>query len=337
MTDTAARIDAALAVLRDAGALTAAELAATWELRQLAGGWSRHTYLLHGGPGAFVIRVKPPGSLLDTDLVREYRVYVELGNAKVPVPATYGVVSTVDNPFGGPFFVMDWVAGEAPVAWRTSDRAALEANWHDGRTLGTDLVETLAAIHRAPVESFAFLGPVRPFADVVGDWSATYRRQTLVRDPVVEEAFAWVAAREPDPVPPALVHGDYRIGNTMLRDGRIAAVIDWELAYLGDPRFDLGYVSLAYFAGKFVGPGSDLLGAVADRDWFFAAYERLTGTVVDREVVRTYAALGALALIAILHTGIRMYADGRTSDVRMAWNRYAIPGLRQDLVRLMGW
>jgi aminoglycoside phosphotransferase (APT) family kinase protein len=334
MTDE--RVAAALAVLRDAGALTAVDVDARWELSQLAGGWSRHTYLLRGGPGAYVIRVKPPGSLLDTDLLREYRTYVELGNAKVPVPTVYGA-NTDDNPFGGPFFVMDWVAGEAPVAWRTKDRAALEANWHGSRSLGTDLVETLVAIHRAPVASFGVLGAPRPFADVVGDWADTYRRQTLVRDPVVEEAFAWVAAREPDPVPPALVHGDYRIGNTMVHDERIAAVVDWELAYVGDPRFDLGYVSLEYFAGKFVGPGSDLLCAVCDRDWFFAAYERLTGTVVDREVVRTYAALGALALTAILHTGLRMYADGRTTDVRMAWNRYAIPGLRQDLVRLMGW
>jgi aminoglycoside phosphotransferase (APT) family kinase protein len=124
----------------------------------------------------------------------------------------------------------------------------------------------------------------------------------------------------------------------MLVDGgRVTGVIDWELAFRGDTRFDLGYASLDYLAGKFVLPGSSLLCAVADRSWFYAEYERLSGRPVDLEVVRTYSALGALMLIAILCTGIRLYVDGRTTDVRQAWNRFAIPGLRQDLTRLLDW
>lgn len=339
--ESGARVRAALGVLRQAGEVTADEAAAGeragWRLTQLAGGWSRHTYQISKEERSYVIRVKPPGSLLDSDLIREYRTYAEAAAAKVPVPVAYGADPSEDNPFGGPFFVMSWVDGHAPVVWRGRDRAGLEADWHDRRGLGTDLVETLAAIHRAPAASFGFLGPPRSFADAVGHWQDIYERQRMVRDPVVEEAFAWVLSREPDPVEPGLVHGDYRIGNTIVRDSRVAAVVDWELSYLGDRRYDLGYASLDYLAGKFVAPGSDLLCAVANRDWFFAEYERLTGTTVDREVVRTYSALGALALIAILLTGIRMYADGKTTDVRMPWNRYAVPGLRQDLVRLMDW
>lgn len=328
-----------LDVLNSSGELAAAERDREWAVQQLAGGWSRHTHLISDGTGRkYVVRAKPPGSLLETDLLREYRTYVELNRAKVPVPTVYGVVDTDDTPFGGPFFVMDWVAGEAPVTWRRSERAALEENWRSGnRSLGNDLVQTLAAIHTAPVDGFGFLGQPRPYEQVVDIWRETYQRQRLVRDPIVEEAFSWVAARPPDPVDPALVHGDYRIGNTMLRNERITAVVDWELAYLGDPRFDLGYVSLDYLAGKFVKPGSPLLCAVADHDWFMTEYERLRGQQVDREVVRTYSALGALVLIAILLTGIRMFADGKTTDVRMAWNRYALAGLRQELTQIMGW
>ena len=330
------RIAAVLDVLREAG--EQAPDPAGWQLVQLEGGWSRHTYVLSRAAGrSYVIRVKPPGSLLDTDLIREYRTYVGLASAKVPVPAVYGASASEDNPFGGPFFVMDHVAGQAPVAWRRKDREALEANWRDTRSLGTDLVETLAAIHRAPSESFGFLGPPRSFADAVQRWQDVYERYRLVRDPVVEEAFGWVLSREPGPVEPGIVHADYRIGNTLVRHQRIAAVIDWELTYVGDRRYDLGYAALDYLAGKFLEGGSRLLCAVADRDWFFAEYERLTGTAVDREVVRTYSALGALALIAILQTGIWMYAAGETTDIRMAWNRYAIPGLRQDLTRIMNW
>lgn len=328
------RCGAVLDVLAEAGV----DRDGDWQIQQLAGGWSRYTYLL-AKPGAqsYVVRVKPPGALLETPIDREYRTYLALHDLDIPVPQVYGLDEREDNPFGGPFFVMDWVNGEAPVVWRKDDRAALERNWADSRSLGTDLVRILARIHGANPAAFAHLGAPRTFAEVVGEWQKTYARQRLVRDPIVEESFQWVLSREPKPVPTGLVHGDYRIGNTMLRDERVAAVVDWELAYLGDPRFDLGYTSLEYLAGKFVRPGSKMICAVAERDWFFAEYERLTGQPVDPEVVKTFAALGALVLITILLTGIRMYSDGQTDDVRMMWNQNAIPGLRQDLARMMGW
>jgi aminoglycoside phosphotransferase (APT) family kinase protein len=339
MSDAA--LGSVLDVLVDAGRLGRRDLARDWTLRQLAGGWSRHTLLVSAGEPvageAFVVRVKPPGALLETDLVREYRLYTELARSDVPVPTPYGVDPAADTPLGGPYFVMDWLPGTAPNTWQRKERAELERDWAEGGRLGTELVETVSRIHAMPTAELGFLGPPRSFAACVAVWQEVYEKQRLVRDPVVEETIAWLRDREPDPVPPALVHGDYRIGNTMVDDGRITGVVDWELAYLGDPRYDLGYVSLDYLAGKFVHPGSALLGAVADRDWFFAEYERRAGVEVDREVVRTYSAMGALALICILLTGIRMYVDGATTDVRMAWNRYAVPGLRQDLIRLMEW
>lgn len=341
MTTTHTALDAVLDLLVDAGRLDRVDRGRGWTLRRLAGGWSRHTLLLSEGPPeagrAYVVRVKPPGSLLETDIVREYRLYTALARSGVRVPRSYGADAAPDTPLGGPFFVMDWLPGEAPVVWRRKDRSVLEDNWATNRSLGSELVDTLHSIHTVPTEALDFLGPPRSFTACVTGWQEIYERQRLVRDPVIEETIAWLLDREPDPVPPALVHGDFRIGNTMVDAGRITGVVDWELAYIGDPRYDLGYVSLDYLAGKFVRPGSALLGAVADREWFLATYERLHGSTVDPQVVRTYSALGALALICILLTGIRMYVDGRTDDVRMAWNRYAVPGLRQDLIRLMAW
>jgi aminoglycoside phosphotransferase (APT) family kinase protein len=334
-------VDAVLGALVDAGRLDASDRARGWTLVPLAGGWSRRTLLLSAAPPApgrsFVVRVQPPGALLETDLVREYRLYAALAGTGVPVPAPHAVDPSPDNPLGGPYFVMDLVPGRAPNTWRPRERAELEADWAGGGRLGADLVDIAARIHAVPAADLGFLGPPRSFAACVDRWRQEYERRRMVRDPVVEEAFAWLGEREPDPVAPALVHGDFRIGNTMVDAGRIVGVLDWELAYLGDPRYDLGYTSLDYLAGKFVRPGSALLGAVADRDWFLAEYQRRRGTPVDTEVVRTHAVLGAVALICILLTGIRMYADGATTDVRMVWNRYALPGLRQDLVALMGW
>ncbi len=283
------------------------------------------------------MRVRPKGSLLDTDIEVEYRTYALLADEPVPVPRVYGFETSPDNAFDGPFFVMDRIPGEAPIAWQSGDRARLEENWAAGGSIGRDLVEVLAAIHAVPATRGAGVLVERGFADAVGYWRAVYEENRLVRDPIVEQAFEWVADREPPDPHVGLVHGDYRIGNCLVADGRIAGVIDWELAYLGDVRFDLGYVSLAYHAGKFLRPRSPLVSAVAEREWFFAEYERLTGRPVDREVVRTFAVLGALMLVAILLTGMRSYHRGETADIRMAWNRFAVPGLRQDIAALMDW
>jgi len=337
---THTRGDAALEVMRAAGAL-----AGDWsvaELSQLEGGWSRRSWTMTleapaGERRDYIVRVKPPGALLDTDIAQEYRAYAVLEDQPIPTPAVHGLETGEDTPFGGPFFVMDRVGGTSPNVWRRRDRAALEADWAGGRTIARELVRHLATIHAVPSAALEDVAAPRDYRTAVLHWRDIHERVRLIRDPVVEEAYAWLREREPEGVEPCLVHGDYRIGNCLLADGHISAILDWELAYRGDPRFDLGYVSLEYLAGKFAAPGSELLGSVAEREWFYAEYERLTGRALDREVIRTYSVLAALMLIAILATGVRMYADGRTSDVRMLWSRFAIPGLRQDLTRLMGW
>jgi aminoglycoside phosphotransferase (APT) family kinase protein len=188
-----------------------------------------------------------------------------------------------------------------------------------------------------PAERLQGAVAARDFQQTIEFWRGVQHEVGLVRDPVVEEAYRWAASHEPEPVEPCLVHGDYRIGNCLVDGGRVTGVLDWELSFVGDFRFDLGYMSLAYHAGKFVKPGSGLLNAVADHDWFYGRYAELTGREVDRNAVRTYAVVGALMLIAILHTGVRIYATRQTDDIRMAWSRFAIPGLRQDLVGLMRW
>lgn len=336
------RAAAALALLRGAGVLGAGAEATS--LTQLEGGWSRQAWVLGAREGdgnedeerEFVVRVKPPGALLDTDLRQEYETTRLLTAHGVAAPVAHAFEAG-ENPFGGPYYVMDRAPGSAPNVWRARDRAELEANWEAGGSLAEDLVDGLVSIHRIPAAEAAGVLPLRDFEAAVAHWETVQNEMALLRDPVVEDAYAWLRGREPDPIPPTLVHGDYRIGNCLNEDGRITAILDWEISYLGDPRYDLGYISLEYEAGKFTRPGSELLSSVAGREWFMREYERRSGRPVDPEVVRTFAVLGALMLIAILTTGIRMYADGKTEDVRMPWTRFAIPGLRQELTWLMGY
>jgi aminoglycoside phosphotransferase (APT) family kinase protein len=333
------RLGEALGLLSSAAVdLTNADRA---QLRHLPGGWSRHSYVLEvpGDVAAseFIIRVKPPGTLLDTDIAMEYALYEMLQDHDVPTPRVFGFQPDAANSFGGPFFLMERLPGHAPNVWQRRDRAELEADWAAGGSLGGQLADILAGIHTIQDPRAATIAETCPFDDLVAKWQAVWERVCMRPDPVMDEVWPWLLSRAPRDVRWGLVHGDYRIGNTLVHEKRISGVIDWELSHWGDTRFDIGYVVLKYLAGKFFRVGSDLVSAVADVDWFLERYERSTGLDIDHEVVRTYSAFGAAILMTILATGAYEFAQGNTTDIRMAWNRFAMPGLRQDLTGFMDW
>ena len=337
--DERERLEEALRLLRESSVgLGETSLA---RLRHLPGGWSRHSYVLElpgqAASSEFIIRVKPPGSLLDTDIAMEHALYEMLQDYDVPTPRVLGFEPGVGNPFGGPFFIMELLPGHAPNVWQRGDRAELEADWAAGGAIGGQLADILARIHTIEDPRAAAIAGPCSFVDLVAKWRGVWQRISMRPDPVMDEVWPWLLSRAPDDVHWGLVHGDYRIGNMLVDNGRISGVIDWELCHWGDTRFDLGYVVLKYMGGKFFRVGSDLVSAVAELDWFLERYERESGLSVDREVVRTYSAFGAAILITILATGAHEFAQGRTTDIRMVWNRFVMPGLRQDLTGLMDW
>jgi aminoglycoside phosphotransferase (APT) family kinase protein len=339
-TADAEKARAVLDVMRAAGSVGDSARVSSFE--QLQGGWSRHSDRVDvddpdAGEFPVIVRVRQPGGLLDTSLEQEYRTYEVLLDEPLPTPRLHGFRADGDNAFGGPLFVMDRLPGSSPNVWRKADRDVMTADWEGPRGLAKDLVDYLRAIHAVGADSVReFIEPLA-FRDLVLHWKAIYEDVRLVRDPIVEEAYDWVLDREPDPVAACLVHGDYRIGNCLVADNRVTGILDWELAHVGDPRFDLGYIALDYNGGKFAAPGSPLLGAVAGREWFWERYSALSGGAVDLEVVKTFSVIGALMLIANLSAGVNVYATGQATDIRMLWSRFAIPGIRQDIVRLMDW
>lgn len=336
-TGESARREALTELLRQSGSVGGdAEVSS---LRQLEGGWSRHSYLATVSPGQtdFIVRVRPRGSTLDTDLGAEYRVLEVLQDVDVPTPAVHGFQPDEDTPFSGPFFVMEMISGDSPNVWKPRDQEFLRQDWEGARGLAEDLVTSLAGLHNVDLGQVDGLAPPRSFLQTVDHWQGVYQNMRLVRDPIVDEAFRWVRSREPDPVEPALVHGDFRIGNCLIDEGRISGILDWELAFIGDPRFDLGYLAMDYYGGKLLSGDVDLMNGVADKEWFLSRYAELTGLRVEAEVLDTYSALGALMVFTIMTTGLRVFSEGRSTDIRMAWTRYVLPGLRDDLIRLMGW
>ena len=344
MAETTIEVDSARATVLDvmqrAGSVSAT--ATVGNLVAIASGFSRQMFRAdvadpQGADFGVVVCVRGADSLLSSSLEQEYGIYELLGDVDVATPRVHGKCTDPTNPLGGVFFVMDRLAGEAPNVWRVSERDRLEENWRTSRGVATDMVSMLAAIHQTDVAPFAGFVKKLSFEQVVASWKKSYEEVRFVRDPVVDEAYRWVLERTPDPVGEHLVHGDYRIGNCLVEEGRVTGVLDWELAYLGDPRFDLGYLALVYSAGKLFKSGSLLMGAFAERQWFWDRYAALTGTAVDPEAVLTFSVLSALMLVANLSSGVHTFARRGANDLRMLWSRLPIMSIREDLIHMMGW
>jgi aminoglycoside phosphotransferase (APT) family kinase protein len=231
----------------DAHGLGSGELSAR---RIGEGGGSNFTFLLERDPGRFVLRrpPRPPLPPSAHDVVREARLQLALRDAGFERLPTIVAVCEDEQLLGVPFYVMEELDGFVPTA-------ALPPGLEDEsrrRALGDDLVDTLVEIHAADVATpalAAFSRPgsynerqVRRFAQL---WEINKTREL----PQVEEVGARLASAIPEQLPPTVVHGDFRLGNTMVRRDaptRVAAVLDWEMGAIGDPRADVGYLLATY-------------------------------------------------------------------------------------------
>ena len=215
------------------------------------GGGSNFSFLLERDDGSrFVLRRPPRPPLPPTahDVVRESRLQLALAPLGIRVPNIRAVCED-ESLLGVPFYVADYIDGHVVT---TDLPPPLDADAAARRRLGEDLVDTLVEIHAADVTTpdlAAFARPgnynerqVRRFAQL---WEINRTRDV----PAVVEVGAWLDANVPEQLPPTAVHGDYRLGNMIVtreRPDRIAAVLDWEMGTIGDPRADVGYLVATY-------------------------------------------------------------------------------------------
>jgi aminoglycoside phosphotransferase (APT) family kinase protein len=208
----------------------------------IAGGRSNLTYRVDDAAGhTFVLRRPPLGHLLPSahDMAREHRIISALGPTAVPVAKA---LAFCDDPTISerPFYVMEYLDG---LILRTQEEAELVSIETRG-TISASLMEVLGDLHSLNVNDVG-LGQLGKHEGYIGRqlarWHAQFTASKLREVPEVDIVFAQLSARIPMQQGVSIVHGDYRLDNTMVSaQGKVVAVLDWEICTLGDPLADLG-------------------------------------------------------------------------------------------------
>jgi aminoglycoside phosphotransferase (APT) family kinase protein len=281
-------------------------------LSRIPGGASREVWLVEGEQGRWALRRDPPGAQSFVPLDVEHRVVGAAAEAGVPVPRPLRF-----EPEGGRFgtagFVMEHVEGQsvAPRVLRRDELAGARER------LVSQLGEALAAIHALDASTLDGI----PAAD--GDpalaacdfWEAQLDEigEPL---PATEAGLRWLRLNAPAPQSrAALVHGDYRLGNFIVSEEGLAAVIDWELCHSGDPAEDLGWLCVrSWRFGNDDRPAAGL-GSVEE---LLEAYERAGGTPPDADRLRWWEAMGNAKWAVICARQAADHLSGRRRSAELA-------------------
>ena len=265
-------------------------------VRQFMGGQSNPTYHLSTPRAQYVLRRKPPGKLLPSAhaVDREYRVITALAGSGVPVPRTY-ILCQDDAVIGTWFYLMECVPGRVLTDPRLPDESPA-----DRARIYDHMNAVLARLHTVDWKALGLEDFGRP-----GNYFA--------RIDSMERLIAWLPEHIPADDTTTLVHGDFRLGNTIVHatEPRIVAVLDWELSTLGHPLADLGYNCMPYRLAAesmdgFQGADLAALGMPTESE-YLAAYCHRTGRagIADWEF---YVAFSMFRLSAIAQNMFRLGA-----------------------------
>jgi aminoglycoside phosphotransferase (APT) family kinase protein len=298
---------------------------------RLAGGHSNLTYRVDDAEGRRIVLRRPPeGELLPTahDMGREHRLIEALGPTDVPVP---DALATCTDPsvIGAPFYVMTHVDGV--VLHTAADAEAAFAEDERAR-IGRDFIDVLGRLHAVDPDAVG-LGDLSRKEDYIArqlkTWWRQYESSRTTEDPLLGQVHEWLQGNIPEQGPARVVHGDFRLGNTITGpDARIAAVLDWEIATLGDPLADLGYVLATWPR-----PGDEHVATTSatsmaagfpERAELLHAYAEATGA--DLSGIDYFVAWANWKTACIVQGVYRRYVDGQLSTEGID-----VPGFRRTV------
>jgi aminoglycoside phosphotransferase (APT) family kinase protein len=256
------------------------------ELSRIPGGASRETWLAESDAGRWVLRRDPRGSVSLVPMADEFRLIQSAAEARVPVPEPIAFEPDGGR-FGSPGLLMAHVAGTS-----VAPRILRKPEFDGARSaLPGQLAEALARSHAVDPANLAGVLPEASSDPAVAQIDEWERQLDEIGDPLpaVELGLRWLRANSPQPAEPRLVHGDFRLGNFIVDESGLAAVIDWELAHLGDPAEDIGWLCIRSW--RFGNDDMPVAG-VGVLDDFVSAYEEAGGVPVDRGRIRYWEAFG---------------------------------------------
>ena len=306
--------------------------AAVTRIEALSGGASSATYAVDalradGSPWPLILQCAATGSVPEGGLPRRDQALLQqrMHDAGLPVARVVRILEPGDGLGEG--YVMERLPGEAlaPKWLKLPDYEAARAG------LAGEVAGVLARLHAQPLALVADLRlPTGSTAEALAKMFANYRRFG-VDSPVFDLAFAWLKERVEDRPATTIVHGDFRSGNLLISPAGLEAVLDWELAHLGDGHEDLGW--LCCNAWRF-GVWQKPVGGFGERETLYAAYEAAGGGPVDRARVRLWEVWGTLKWgIACLQLGDD-HVSGRLRSVERAAIGRRVSEVELDLMHI---
>lgn len=281
----------------------------------VAGGKSNLTYVVTDGTQEWIVRRPPMGHVLATahDMGREHRVMSALQETAVPVPTTYALCED-DAVIGATFYVMERCAGTPYRRAAELDRLGPQRT----RDISIRLVDTLAALHQVEPRAVGLGEFGRPegfLARQVSRWKKQLDASHCRDLPAAEELHRLLAADVPTESAAGIVHGDFRLDNVLVdEDDQPTAVLDWEMATLGDPLTDLALMLTYHRLGDLLSGGTVTDAASAPgflaEDEVIARYA--AGSERDLSRFGFYLGLAAFKLAAILEGIHYRHLKGQT-------------------------
>jgi aminoglycoside phosphotransferase (APT) family kinase protein len=289
------------------------------ELEQFPGGHSNLTYLLTAGGTEYVLRRAPLGPVAPKahDMGREFRVLAAVHPHFPPAPRVH-LLCEDPAVIGAVFYLMERRRG---IVLRSAAPPEYERHAEWGARVSTAFVDCLAALHTVDIHRQGLIGLGKPEGYLerqVGGWSERWRRSRTEELSAMDEVIGYLNSRMPAAGPPTLIHNDYKLDNIMLDPadpGRISAVLDWEMATVGDPLSDVG-LALCYWlqAGQQPVGAMPSAGGWFSREQIIGRYEKLTGR--DLSGIVWYEVLGIFKLAVIVQQIYSRYFHGQTRDER---------------------
>jgi len=309
---------------------------AALEVSRLGEGHSNLTFLVRRGDDEYVLRRPPRGDIQPGthEMHREYTVMDAIASNGMPVPVPRPVALCRDEVYiGAPFYLMSLVDG---IVVRGAVPDAFDAPEHR-RAMGLELVDRLADIHSLDWLAIGLSSLARK---PEGFLERNLRRMQQLYDavrhrevPEIDEAGAWLREHAPSQRDVTLTHGDYKLDNVMFgpqAPPRIVAVVDWEIATIGDPLVDLGW--MLYFSPE---PGDPEMQSVAgevsrepgypSRSELAQRYAQRTGRPIDD--LRFYAAMAGWKIAIIMEGSNMRHKQGDADDPMFEMLDAGVPAL----------